>query len=345
MKKPHTVLLKFLICLLLTACSSSPVDEVINENNVLRPTAHSIKAEESLFVDRIGVYDTLLVVINRKTEPIFYVYDNRSFAFKGCFGKIGHGPDDFQFPFFVNNAKSEDGILELYDVNAASFKKVPLKQMLDKVANGVISEKMSSQLIGSPNLTRIGRNDMVGNFDNGKGLFFMYEGDDDAMRWIEFPAILQQPKDDFTVMNMNRIAIHSQSHKVVSAMGYYNLLFLYNDSGVLGKTVQIGDIERRPIVMGEFQFSEDTYICSREVVATDEYVYVLMQNIKETDFGKNDNPPSRILVFDWNLNYLKTYELPHYSMTFALDESQDRIIYTALDEEGGTELYYIALDK
>ena len=345
MKKSHTVLLKLIICLFWAACSSSPVDEVIIENNVLRPTAHPIKAEESLFVDRIGVFDMLLVVINRKTEPIFYVYDNRSFAFKGYFGKIGHGPDDFLFPFFVNNAKFEGGILELFDVNAASFKKVPLNQMLDKAANGVISEKMPSQLIGSPNLTRIGRNDMVGNFDNGKGLFFMYKGDDDTMKWIEFPAILLQPKDDFTVMNMNRIAIHTQTHKVVSAMGYYNLLFLYNESGVLEKTVQVGDVERRPIIMGDFQFSEDTYICSREVVATDEYVYVLMQNIKETDFGKNDNPPSRILVFDWNLNYQKTYELPHYSMTFALDESQGRIIYTTLDEEGGTVLYYIALGK
>ena len=46
---------------------------------------------------------------------------DKTYAFKGCFGGIGHGPDDFQFPFFLNHTRIKDGILELYDVNTASF--------------------------------------------------------------------------------------------------------------------------------------------------------------------------------------------------------------------------------
>ena len=90
----------------LVSCSLSN-DEVIIENNVSRPTAYEIKVDELLFVDRIGVYDSLLIVINRKVEPIFCVYDSRTFAFKGSFGKIGHGPGDFQFPFFLKDKTSK----------------------------------------------------------------------------------------------------------------------------------------------------------------------------------------------------------------------------------------------
>ena len=334
----------FLYLCILTACVSS-VDEVIIENNVSKVTSYKIETEEPLFIDRIGVYDSLLVVINRKTEPVFCVYDNKTYAFKGCFGVIGHGPDDFQFPFFLNHTSIKDGILELYDVNTASFKKVPLNKMLDKVANSVVSEKMPSFLIGSPNLTKINQDDFIGNIDNGRGLFFIYNGVDETMRWVEFPAILQQPQNDFTVMNMNRITVHPQSNSIVSAMVYYNLLFLYNKSGVLEKTIQVGNKEVRPAILGDYQLSEDNYICCREIVSTDNKVYVLLQNIKEKNFERNDNPPSRILVFDWNLNYQKTYELPHYALTFALDESQNRIIYTTFNEEGGTDLYYISLSE
>jgi hypothetical protein len=128
-------------------------------------------------------------------------------------------------------------------------------------------------------------------------------------------------------------------------MVYYNLLFLYNKSGVLEKTIQVGNKEVRPAILGDYQLSEDNYICCREIVSTDNKVYVLIQNIKEKNFERNDNPPSRILVFDWNLNYQKTYELPHCAMTFALDESQNRIIYTTFNEEGGTDLNYISLSE
>ena len=332
----------YLFMCILTSCVS-PVDEVIIENNVFKVASEKIEVKEALFVDRIGIYDSLLVVINRKGEPVFCTYDNRTLVHKGSFGEIGHGPDDFQFPFFLNNAEFVDGVLDLYDVNTASFKKIPLNKMLDKVSNSIVSKKMPSPLIGSPNLTKINQDDFIGNIDSGRGLFFMYKGKTETIRWIEFPTILKQPENDFTIMNMNRITVHPQSKEVVSAMGYYNLLFLYNNDGVLKKTIQVGDKEISPIILGVYQLSEDNCICFREIVSTDKEVFVLMQNIKEKNFEKNDNPPSRILVLDWNLNYQKTYELPHYAMTFALDESQNRIIYTILNEEGGTDLYYITL--
>ena len=124
----------------------------------------------------------------------------------------------------------------------------------------------------------------INNTKERGGLFFMYKGKTETIRWIEFPTILKQPENDFTIMNMNRITVHPQSKEVVSAMGYYNLLFLYNNDGVLKKTIQVGDKEISPIILGVYQLSEDNCICFREIVSTDKEVFVLMQNIKEKNY-------------------------------------------------------------
>ena len=60
----------YLFMCILTSCVS-PVDEVIIENNVFKVASEKIEVKEALFVDRIGIYDSLLVVVNRKGEPVF----------------------------------------------------------------------------------------------------------------------------------------------------------------------------------------------------------------------------------------------------------------------------------
>jgi len=334
-------LLRLLPLFVLYSCNTIIPDEIVNEDNIVYPVADKMDIKELLYVDKIGVYDSLICFINRNTEPIFYVYDE-DFLYKGSFGMEGHGPYDFQFPFFLNT-ENQDGILPVYDVNSASFKSIDIEKALESKTEFLTTCKMPSYLIGSPNLTMMDDSCFIGNIDSGQGLFFVSQSRLGSVEWIEFPKILQRPKKDFTVMNMNRIVVNSQSREIISAMGYYNLLFLYDISGTLKKTIQIGEKRIEPIVLGEHYISEDNYICCREIVSSGKFVYVMMQIVKEKDFEKIDNAPSRILVFDWGLNYLKTYQLPHYSLTFDVDDLRNRIIYTAFNEEGGTDIYSMEL--
>jgi len=45
-------------------------------------------------------------------------------------------------------------------------------------------------------------------------------------------------------------------------------------------------------------------------------------------------------VLDWELNYVKTYQLAHHTNSFAIDVRNNRILYTAANDEGHTILYY-----
>lgn len=233
-------------------------------------------------------------------------------------------------------------MLPIYDVNSASFKNIDVLSTLKEGKVVASSNPMPKQLIGSPNLSVIG-DFYYGNIDSGKGLFFIYDANKENLKWVEFPEPLQSPKGDFTVMNMNRITVNPQQEKIVSAMGYYNLLFLCDKNGKLIKTVQLGEKLISPTIIGDYHISEDNLICGRDIESTDNDVYVLMQNVKDKDFEKINNEPSRIICLDWNLNYTKTYQLPHYSLDFYVDEKNDRIIYTTLNEEGGTDIYYLPM--
>jgi len=336
----------FIIVIILSSCKRTNHEkEIIIENRIINPVTHRVEVKQLLNVDKIGVYDTLSVFINRGTDSIFYMYDSSDFTYKGACGGIGNGPEDFQFPFFLSRTDSNDGVINLYDVNAAAFKEINVKKLFRKEPNAIVSKKMPALLIGSPDLHLKNDSCFIGNIDSGSGLYFIYDSNEDKINWVEFPKILQSPHGDFTVMNMNRITLNFESDKVVSAMGYYNLLFLYNSENELIKTIQLGYDEIRPTVVDGYHISGDNFICCREIKSSDKAVYVLEQNIREKEFEKADNAPSRIVVFDWNLKYLKTYLLPHYSLGFVYDESRNRILYTALNSEGGTDVYFFCLDE
>ena len=91
----------FIIVIILSSCKRTNQEkEIIIENRIINPVVHRVEVKQLLNVDKIGVYDTTIVFINRGTDSIFYMYDSSDFTYKGAYGVIGNGPEDFQFPFF-----------------------------------------------------------------------------------------------------------------------------------------------------------------------------------------------------------------------------------------------------
>ena len=198
---------------------------------------------------------------------------------------------------------------------------------------------MPSALIGASVLVK-NNHLYYGNVDSGEGLFFVYDSLSDVRSWIPFPSSLLPSEGDFTVMNSNRISVHPRLNRVVSGMRFYNKLYLYDvETKEMLKEVEIGNEPVSPLLEGQ-SIDGESRLCCMETHATDRYVYVLMQRIKEKEWDKVDGEPSRIIVLDWELNYVKTYQLAHCTHSFALDAGNNRILYTAVNDEGNTVLYY-----
>lgn len=333
-------LLSYCLCIFLFSCTKQGARNVIVETNECYPEVSDTHITDALCIDKIHLHDSSLVVINRKVAPFFYVYDKNTFSLQGAFGAEGSGPGDFLFPFFLGTMHDGGEAMPVYDVNLASFKHINLESAMKSESDAIKSVPMPVSLIGSPDLYQMADSLYLGNIDSGEGLFFMYHPEKDKQEWIDFPASLLPPEDDFTVMNMNRITVNERQGKVASGMCFYNKVFLYQLDGTLIKEIQIGEKEIFPRVVNQHYISEDNLLCCKDVQSTEDFIYVLMQDIKEKDTQFPVHATSRILVFDWDLNYVKTYRLPHYATTLLPDKDSDRVFYTAINKEGDTEVHY-----
>lgn len=326
------------LLLLLGGCHGQKVQTVV-EDRVESPSVQKVPLSEVLYADRLGLADSFLLVINRMSEPHFYVFDREDYSPKGKFGLTGNGPEEFVFPFFVNRIDSVTGYASVYDVNLASFRDICVSRLLSHQDSAVLSYVMPPSLIGSSVLVR-DKNLYYGDMDGGEGLFFVYDASTDRNEWIPFPGSLLASEGGFTVMNANRITVHPSLGRGVSGMKYYNKLFLY-DMGTrdMLKEVCIGEDAVSPMLDGQ-SISEDSRLCCTDIQSADRYIYVLMQDITEKEWEQPDGATSRVVVLDWDLDYVKTYRLPHYTRSILVDPSRHRIMYTAVDEGDVTALYY-----
>ena len=334
--------IKYCICVVLLILLDSCVNReitIMTEDKIAYPQVENADLSEVLYADKLIVSDSFLVVINRKAEPFFYIYDADSFLFKEKFGFSGNGPEDFLFPFFMNQTDSVSEHVSVYDVNLASFKDINIKRLLAHEEKAIVSSSMPSALIGASVLVE-NNHLYYGNIDSGEGLFFVYDSILNVCNWISFPSSLLPSEGDFTVMNSNRIAVNTRLNRVVSGMRFYNKLYLYDvEKKEMLKEVMIGRNPIFPILEGQ-SINGESQLCCMETHATDQYVYVLMQRVREKDWDNADGEPSRIIVLDWELNYVKTYQLAHHTNSFAIDVRNNRILYTAANDEGHTILYY-----
>lgn len=336
--------LKFalILSLLLVSCTRNQEAEVILiEDKIQNPKVTDANIKDVLYIDKMCIHNSSLVLINRQHSPCFYVFNRENYLPQGAFGIEGNGPDDFLFPFFLTTNIYKDGVLQTYDVNNASFKDIDLQKALNHTSGAVRTTPIPPLLIGSPNLILQNDSTFLGNMDSGQGLFFSYNKSSNRINWIDFPDGLLPPVDgDFTVMNMNRIAYNPDKEKIVSTMTYYNRLYLYDSKGNLLKTVQINDKAIRPSLEDKYIITPESKLCSTEIQGSNDYCYILAQDMEIVRYEEPGNARSRIIVLDWDLNYIKTYQLPHYARTFVLDKQNKRIVYTAFTPNGDTEVFY-----
>ncbi len=78
----------YIFCIL-QLCSCSSINKkncIIEENNIEKTNSVRITTNEALYVDKVFADDSLLYLINRKTDSFLYVYNKFDFSFKCCFG-------------------------------------------------------------------------------------------------------------------------------------------------------------------------------------------------------------------------------------------------------------------
>lgn len=322
----EAIIILLFICICMSCSTESHQVSVIGQEVSDSFVRVDEKCVDGLYcIEEFYLRDSLLACIDRCDSCVFHAYDLNRNSILFSFGSKGQGPADFIFPFFLSNIKN-DMPLQVYDVGLGRFKSLTIGKDSFKLVG---SADMPKQLIGSPNLLKV-RGGYAGSFDTGlDGLFFMCPEGEKRLEWVEAPKSL----GDYTsgLHLRNRLTVNDSLRFFVVGMYYYNKLFLYDFEKKLCKEVQIGKEEIYPdIRSGEVK--DNSVVCCADIQSTQEKIYVLLQNRKIGD-RKVSSAYSKILVFDWDLNYEKTYNLPRTAFAIRVDEENRFLIYLSKDME------------
>ncbi len=322
--------------LFLYSCTQKEQTNIIIENNPIIPEIFDTGITDMLTVENMAVCDSFLLVTNQMEKPFFHVYNRSDYSLVGTFGFQGQGPGDFGYPFFLCTDRNSKGLIQIYDVNLAAFKQIDIKKTLEKDPQAIISSPMPPQIIGSPDLIQY-KDFYMGNLDFDNRLFFIYHAPTKQLKWVEFPSSLKIPIEEDCFSGQNRITINFQSQRIVSAMHYYNKVFLYDTQGTYLKEVQVGEEEIKPQLDSRNWITKESKVFCMRIQSTNRNIYMLVHNMKQGDERPSS---SRIIVLDWELHYLKTYQMPYPIIDILIDEQQNRIIYKTINEEGDMSIHY-----
>ncbi|SHG74771.1 TolB-like 6-blade propeller-like [Fodinibius roseus] len=117
------------------------------------------------------------------------------------------------------------------------------------------------------------------------------------------------------------------------AVGYYNvdILNIYNDRGELLETTRGPKQDELDYATKNkrLSLSDDTIRAYIDLASTDKRIYALYSGKKITE--KKNNLGKYVLVFDWDGNFIKSFELDRYAFSISVDDKKG-MLYSIIPE-------------
>jgi hypothetical protein len=274
---------------------------------------------------RIKLLDSLFLLINANTDYHIQILNPKTLSEVGQFISYGEGPNEMIHPELVKSFNSNIWIFDqpsqnLYEFLPDSFfpdrqpnpiRTIKLHEKSDNVA--VLSENQIISLTTSTGKRRFNSFDINGNYQEIKGEYPV-KGDSEVNLMMSYTG-------DYTTNFKNRIL-----------MTYYytDLIEIYDFEGNLIKRIHGPDLfypAFKEATDGKYRgvrSSADSKFAYISPICVNNEVFILYS-------GKNYRDPdaelcNMIMVFDWEGNPLRQYELDKNVFTITAD-AENKIIY------------------
>jgi len=132
---------------------------------------------------------------------------------------------------------------------------------------------------------------------------------------------------------LSNICVNEKRNAVACAFLFFNQVQFFDLRGRLIRSVIIGDEDVMPLnyIDGSLDYENSTK-CIIDICATDRYVYCLY------DGSKSFNNTSLIFVFNWDGEYVKTYNVDRKLKKIAVDESNMMLVSLASNDQNGRDV-------
>ncbi|MDH6343642.1 hypothetical protein M2480_002372 [Parabacteroides sp. PFB2-12] len=315
------------------------IDVIENNKGDVRNGQLVLDEDLCQFYDLL-IVDSLVFFTSSRGESAFKVYSTTDFNLLYEFGYKNAGPENVNYPMFMRTKYDSDSIW-LYDINTRSIINISLNK--DKNSYDMKKELMDEDLWPPMSLNKVSENTYFANSlpPFNKGLFFRYNKSSLEKLWIPFlENINGDNEDNMSVLNRNVIYANKNDSLVVCAMKHYNKIFVFDFNGKMLKEIQIGKKTISPALeISEIErFTDKTEVFFTSVVGTNNYFYCLWNN-KKANSGKENMENSKIFVFDWNFNHIKTIQTDKIISVIDVHHSDSYLLGIVFDEEEDTKIY------
>lgn len=345
MKKAIYLLLTCITSGLFTGCNTksqtlSPITEVGTDSITLQ----KVPEMELWCSDVMDICDSCLIIADRCQSEKLYIYCLSDFKFIRNMGKSGQGPTDCLFPFFVKNDISTPNEFTISDASLGKCKKFKLNHnQKDSLIYLVKETAIHPEILGSTDMTQLANN-YYGTQDQMQGLFFIHHLEQDTTEWIPYPnSIPELKEDELKTTKQSRITVNLKKKRIAAAMRFYNQLFIYDENGKQLKSKSFGD-ELIPKIVNQ-RIEPSSKIFFGRICSTEQYIYLILSNQTYRSTHTGDTPPSKIAIFDWELNHIRTLQTDQNVYNMLVDSLYKRILFFVSDAEKNSELYTYPWDE
>lgn len=310
--------------------------EIIEEFNIIPLEGELIlRGEEDLTTGiNLFITDSLYTIISMtEDENIFWSYDLQTSDLVHAFGVRGNGPNEFLMPIPFNSLNDKKNFVSLFDINLRRFSDIYIDKDSLSISQKAYPRILDHSLeIGKVNGLYYGARS--GSFS--EGLFYIYDEELDSIRWIEYSSPIDSEVSPRKKYNMYYGRLCVSERGVVKSLDFFNKILFYDFVGNFIKEVQLGKEELTPnwnYLVDNVDYSSPSYLV--DMCISEKYIYCCHIHVYYDKNGEEVGREfSKIHVFNWDFNYVSTFQLDTYAYSVDVDESDTFLLTMVSDGTG-----------
>lgn len=294
---------------------------------------------------QMDIVDSMLVLNDGCHDDFFHFYDVETFAFQFSGGTEGRGPNDFQSAPFL--AKSEIAALAISEPQG-------LLKYVDINDDRLFVEKSIALNAGGGSRDIIETNDRIygKNTSSGSGMIFYQnsKNSNSELKWIPIPPAIEligQATNHRQRLSDNFFAVNESAKRVISGTRYFNNVFVFDWEGNVVESYEI-DFPNQDVQLidpATDYIAAAAPIFFNAVFSTGKYVYLLWHGLTFDEMDRmDDGLSSKILVFNWSGNFVKSYTLDGRIATMAVSPDDKKLLAAKMQEDGLTSIWLYEFD-
>ena len=318
----------------MNACKTQNVDFSANEKDIT-----GVKLDIGCMIGmptELIYLDPLLLFYDRYDNQLVTVFDTKKKQFVRRFLSIGQGPGDVLPPLRLF-ASPIDKKISVFQSNTSYLNIYDMEDVIEKAYISTPEQVYFEDR--SANFKKVMNGYIgIGRFDGGR--FRMYDAT--GKNLYEFGKYPFQGEDvidpDLFFIYQGYLSTSTDGAYFAIGSSYCDNLEFYrfvDGKPELIKRYESNDAKAK-MVDGIIQIDDDC-IMNYRVAYGGNYCYMLYSGKPYVDNGKRWPPGgSKILVFDWDGNYIKSYKTDVYIISFCVDEVNNIIYASFIDEDDET---------